>query len=494
MLHSLVTQASVTPMEGKAPSLRPAKESHQFVRTMGSNYAAGAASPANRSDSSGRASANAQSMYGNQAVLRTLNRSSTPTALQRKCACEGSITSCAEGSDKKETTLHRHAANSSKPNTIPPIVHDVLSSPGSPLDAGTRAFMEMRFGYDFSGVRVHTDSRAAESARAVDALAYTVGPEIVFAAGNYAPRTRAGGYLLAHELAHVVQQGDRSGHQMQNRLEIGATDDPAELEADHLAQAVIQRTTEAPPVQQQPAKLRRAVSTQCLPPSVLFTLMQIGDTSPISSAIGQVAENLIETNYCTVTSCALMVTDYFDNPIPGSYIAFLIAHNPALDTPVNRAALALLGLTGLNRPDILTDKPARKEFYEIKPKSVSGIAEGIEKLLTITAFMSVYSLPYILGTTYVPTPPLVASVTVMAGPWPLTVSLRAERIAPGLLVYDFCFTGELGNIALAALAVALVAALILLAPELSPVLAPIFAKAESTGNAEPNSQPAEAVA
>src|SRR5436309_2773031 len=63
-------------------------------------------------------------------------------------------------------------------NTVPPIIQDVLRSPDQPLDAGTRAFMEPRFGQDFSQVRVHTDAKAAESTRAVNALAYTVGQHI----------------------------------------------------------------------------------------------------------------------------------------------------------------------------------------------------------------------------------------------------------------------------------------------------------------------------
>lgn len=88
----------------------------------------------------------------------------------------------------------------------PPIVHDVLRSPGQPLDAGARSFMEPRFGRDFSGVRVHTDAKAARSAQAVDALAYTAGRHIVFDIGQYAPESHAGRTLLAHELSHTVQQ------------------------------------------------------------------------------------------------------------------------------------------------------------------------------------------------------------------------------------------------------------------------------------------------
>ncbi|HLM55850.1 MAG TPA: DUF4157 domain-containing protein [Pyrinomonadaceae bacterium] len=85
-------------------------------------------------------------------------------------------------------------------------MHEALNSSGQPLDAQTRSFMESRFGHDFSRVRVHTDARAAESARSVNALAYTVGHDVVFAEGSYAPQTGEGRRLLAHELTHVVQQ------------------------------------------------------------------------------------------------------------------------------------------------------------------------------------------------------------------------------------------------------------------------------------------------
>ncbi len=79
---------------------------------------------------------------------------------------------------------------------------------GRPLDPGVRAFMEPRFGHDFSHVRVHTGPAAGESALSYDALAFTLGRDIVFGAGQYAPETPAGRGLLAHELTHVVQQGE----------------------------------------------------------------------------------------------------------------------------------------------------------------------------------------------------------------------------------------------------------------------------------------------
>jgi len=132
------------------------------------------------------------------------------TELHRKC------THCEEEEDRKihrkcaqceeeEHKLHRKETGAG-PATAPTVVHEVLRSPGQPLDAGARAFMEPRFGHDFSRVRVHTDARAAESARAVNALAYTAGPNIVFAHAQYEPQNLVGRRLLSHELAHVVQQ------------------------------------------------------------------------------------------------------------------------------------------------------------------------------------------------------------------------------------------------------------------------------------------------
>ena len=92
----------------------------------------------------------------------------------------------------------------------PPIVHEVLRSTGQPLDVAAGALMEPRFGHDFSQVKIHADAKAAESAQAIGARAYTVGRDIVFAAGQYAPGTSAGQRLLAHELTHVVQQNGRA--------------------------------------------------------------------------------------------------------------------------------------------------------------------------------------------------------------------------------------------------------------------------------------------
>jgi Domain of unknown function (DUF4157) len=105
-------------------------------------------------------------------------------------------------------TIQRKCSVSAAPQSAaaPPIVHEVLRSAGQPLDHATRTFFEPRLGHDLSGVRTHTDSRAAQSVAAVDALAYTSGRDIVFSRGQYSPSTTTGQRLLAHELAHVAQQ------------------------------------------------------------------------------------------------------------------------------------------------------------------------------------------------------------------------------------------------------------------------------------------------
>ena len=102
--------------------------------------------------------------------------------------------------------LQRAAVDESPVNEVPPVVYEVLNSPGQPLDKETRAFFELRFGHDFSQVRVHTDAKAAESARIVNARAYTVGKHIAFAQHQYSPRLDNRRHLLAHELIHTIQQ------------------------------------------------------------------------------------------------------------------------------------------------------------------------------------------------------------------------------------------------------------------------------------------------
>jgi len=126
---------------------------------------------------------------------------------------------------------------------VPAAVEGVVRSPGQPLDAATQASMERRFGHDFSSVRVHTGAQAEDSARAVDARAYTVGRSIVFGAGSYQPATAPGRWLLAHELTHVVQQGGTRG---QGELSLGDPRGAGEHEADRSADAVARGAAPGP--------------------------------------------------------------------------------------------------------------------------------------------------------------------------------------------------------------------------------------------------------
>lgn len=168
-----------------------------------------------------------------------------PSVLRRKCACGQHMIagSQCESCSKEGTSgnLQRAAVNAEPANQVPQIVHEVLGSSGQALAAGERAFFESRFDHDFSQVRVHTDAKAAESARAVNASAYTVGADVVFAHGRYAPHTRAGRQLLAHELTHVVQQhGSLQRSSISPPLELGRADDQLEREADKAAQKLVE--------------------------------------------------------------------------------------------------------------------------------------------------------------------------------------------------------------------------------------------------------------
>src|ERR1043165_5428087 len=160
--------------------------------------------------------------------------------LQRKCACGthtiagGDCESCQK--ENAAAGLRRAAGSADSISGVPSIVHEVLRSPGQPLDASTREFMESHFNHDFSHVRMHADRRAADSARAVNALAYTVGRDVVFGSGRYAPGTSEGRRLLAHELAHVVQQASVSTTSVGR---ISDYHDPAERDAERAASGLL---------------------------------------------------------------------------------------------------------------------------------------------------------------------------------------------------------------------------------------------------------------
>ena len=140
--------------------------------------------------------------------------------LQRKC-------------DKRRRMkpMEHCPANRYQSTMIPPEVHEVLRSPGKPLDSATRVFLERRFGHSLSHVRIHTGDMAVQSAEEVRASAYTVGKHIVFGAGRYTPGTTFGLKLLAHEIAHTIQQGSKP----HSKILISPPNGPLEEEADRSA-------------------------------------------------------------------------------------------------------------------------------------------------------------------------------------------------------------------------------------------------------------------
>ncbi len=164
--------------------------------------------------------------------------------LRRKCASRSHAgSSCECENCKIKNWLQRQASADAAPASIPRVVQEGMQSSGQPLDTDTRAFMEPRFGHDFSRVRVHTSEKAAESARAVDAQAYTVGNNVVFESGKFAPRTLGGLKLLAHELAHVVQQEAHSAAYLPQV--VTQPHDLSEREADQAAETLTSQKSPA---------------------------------------------------------------------------------------------------------------------------------------------------------------------------------------------------------------------------------------------------------
>jgi hypothetical protein len=183
------------------------------------------------------------SIGGQGLMLRRLaSRHSAARVLQR-CGDHACPSSGCSSGQRADETLRRNLAPSGgrtpAAGTAPPVVTDALRSPGRALDPAIRDGLGARFGHDFGRVRVHTDATAARSAEAVGALAYTVGSDVVFARGAYRPSTPSGTSLLAHELAHVVQQGDSDSGLAGSDIRIAPPGDDLESDAERHAHAVV---------------------------------------------------------------------------------------------------------------------------------------------------------------------------------------------------------------------------------------------------------------
>jgi hypothetical protein len=225
---------------------------------------------------------------------------------------------------------------------VPPIVQKVLRAPGQPLDVGTRTFMERRFGFDFSRVRIHSDPLAARSAGALESLAYTAGRDVVFGERQFSPSTSQGKNLLAHELAHVMQQEGAPPGALPER--VTSPDDPSERAADALANAALGGT--ALPRQAMtatPGVLSRRVGNVNCPPNTAG--------APADPRAALEIVNPIAVDFATQTADALAAdAATVATGIPATPSATLQAFQDHLGLPVAVGSGFMNRLTGQVRP------------------------------------------------------------------------------------------------------------------------------------------------
>jgi hypothetical protein len=237
--------------------------------------------------------------------------------LQRKCACatSGSAPCSTCAVQPEDEHLHRKATSETESPEVPEIVYDVLRSGGLPLDHATREFMEPRFGHDFSDVRVHGDDRASQSAEGLNARAYAVGRDIVFAPGQYAPGTSEGRQLLAHELTHVVQQ---NGRQTDARnLQVGDSNSSAELEAERIAGRIHNASLDQSVATVSPLSVQRAapaaaagigaLAAKCIIGAIVGVLFDLAIQSGMHMwRRGSMTLQGLSVDYCSVILSAIL--------------------------------------------------------------------------------------------------------------------------------------------------------------------------------------------
>lgn len=238
--------------------------------------------------------------------------------LRRKCDCGqhtggGECEECKKKKSDKKTSrdplLQRSTINGAVAsdrgrngvvrNQVPSIVHEVLRSSGQPLDAVSRAYFEPRLGQDFSRVRVHVGAQAAASARAMNAVAYTVGRNVVLQDERFVSPSTVAHATLAHELVHVMQQ--RNAPETTDGLRLGEPNDPMEREAESRAQAIETPAKQVLPSLEASSLLRRLpIPSQSIP---------TGTPCPTSIRVGQILR--VGHNQATRTNRSAFRTYFF---------------------------------------------------------------------------------------------------------------------------------------------------------------------------------------
>jgi hypothetical protein len=451
-------------------------------------------------------------------VAPVSNRSLTTLQRKAQCACGGGCPRCpqANGAASRyeistpgdhfeqeadriaKEVVHTPATKSSPPSTVvtqaarssiqftsaggdSAVTHGVLHeaaespAPGQPLTEGERDFYEPRLGQDLSRVRLHTDAASASSAASIDASAYTIGQDVFFDRGRYSPHTTDGRELLTHELVHTIQQARAASAPARILRSVIPGVSPASVEATPQPAAGVALRDDATagrgPVPGNQARAGDTAQTgrqnQGGTQTLCFAISDlIPATTPAPRLFGRVAEIIINGDYCRLMGCDPFLlpnsrgTDYFDSILgPAIFIAFLGHHNNLSAWQLTQLAIA--SLVSLNRPDMLAHKDSRRDFYEIKPNSISGRAAGRLKLRNLASLFAGFSLPYVAGSAYTPTAEIILA-SGHVGAWPLEIYLRVQRLQNGLIVYDLCARGALWQIGLAVIISILIALIVLI--------------------------------
>jgi outer membrane biosynthesis protein TonB len=258
--------------------------------------------------------------------------------VRRKCAaCEQAGHKCA-ACEEEDRVLQKKSigAELTGGGEAPEFVHGALRTPGQPLDADSRAFFESRFRYDFGSVRVHTNQEAAQSAGEIGARAYTVGSDIVFGENQHATSSVEGRRLLAHELAHVVQQG-AAGTRLAVRRSLAVAD-------------TLQRVSRR--VQRQPV-------------GCLKLLKAKGKSNP---ALGEAVEIAIRSDFRRRVGTPAKFT------LPDASAAPSRTENPRKPNEIPPEVFSFF--SGMGKPDLAFRRPGSPVMLmaEIKPANYFGLA------------------------------------------------------------------------------------------------------------------------